>query len=255
MSRDGSGSIWEHTDELVKRLKTSIYAIVAASLASSFFPVKMNPEYVPLLKLVIDTMKSQLLPKEVNLIALNWLDVVWIYVLLAAMLGFIFASPVVAFEIYMFIIPALYPHERKNLLWFVIPFTALFIIGASFAYFILLPLTFNVILRFVFYVGAAPFFSVMDFFTLTILGMLTVGLLFTFPSITTLLVKMGVISPATLSARRREVLLGLTVLTAIITPDTTGITMLILLAPLAALYELGIIAAKIVSWQSKTSSR
>jgi sec-independent protein translocase protein TatC len=238
-------SIWEHVGDLAHCAKVSIISVFVSSLIVSFIPIQVNPSYISLLEFALRKVQADLLPEGATLIASTWIDVLWVYILLALLLGFALASPVVAYEAYKFIAPALYPHEKRYAFWFIFPFILLFTLGSAFSYFLLLPLTYKILIKFVYSAGAAPLFSIMDFFSFTILVTLAVGLMFTFPVFTTLLVKMGVISPSDLASKRKEAIVGLLILTAVITPDTSGVTMIIFFIPLMALYELAILAGKI----------
>lgn len=235
--------MWEHSGELLHRTKIALVALFVASFSVSAIPVQITPNYIPLIFYVFRKMKD-LLPEGVELMAVGWVDILWIYVLLSLLLGFIASSPVIAYEAYKFLAPALHKHEKRMVLWFIFSFTILFIFGAVFSYSLILPITYRVLVGFIYTAGAVPLYSVLDFFTFTILAIFAVGLLFTFPVFSTLLIKMGLISPDYLASKRREALVGLLILTAIITPDATGITMLMLFIPMIVLFELAVQVGK-----------
>jgi len=245
MKNAGERSLAEHTEELLYRARTVLIAVLCSSMIVSLIPAKMNPEYVPLVSFVLRKIEDDLLPEGVTLIALTWTGVLYVYFLFALLLGFIAASPVVAYQAYKFVTPALYPHEKKNAFWFIGSFVILLVFGMAFSYWLLLPLTFRFLMMFTHAVGANPVFSVYDFLSFTILVMFAIGLMFTFPVFTTLLIKLGVITPNTLTSRWREIVLGLCILTAVITPDVSGVTMVLLLLPLLTLYGVAVVVGKI----------
>ena len=177
--------------------------------------------------------------------ASTWAGVILTYFYSALLLGFLLASPMVAYEVYRYVEPALYPHEKGYLTWFAASFTGLFALGVAFSYYVLIPYTYRFLLRFADFVGAKPFFAVDDFLAFTALVMLAVGLSFTFPVVTTLLVKLDVITPETLTSRWREAVVAVFIIAAVVTPDVSGITMLMLAAPITALYALAVAVAKI----------
>jgi len=236
----------EHLEELLVRARRALIAIIAAMAVTSVIPVRVNPGYATLVSVLISKIEEDLLPKGVTLMASTWTGVILTYFYAALLLGFIAASPVVAYEIYKYVGPALYPHEKRHLAWFTTSFTGLFVLGAVFAYFLLLPWTYKFLLNFAFLVGAQPFFTVDDFLAFTILVMLAVGLTFTFPVVTTLLVKLDVITPESLTARWREIVIAIFIVAAIVTPDVSGMTMIMLAAPIIALYGLAVVIAKLV---------
>lgn len=247
MSIDDEKPIWDHIDELAKRLRKIIFSVAASTILvlsipgdfASIFRLDFS-NYKPMISVIIESIKETLLPKGVNLIALNWLDTFTIFVIVGLVIGIFISLPVIAYEIYQFISPALYPHEREALFKFVVVFSALFIVGVVYAYFLLLPITFNVLLRFVYQTGAVPLFSILDFFNIVAVGLVGSGLFYTLPLVIYITVKMGIIDVQTLRENRRKVLLGLLVVTAILTPDPSPFSMMLMTVPFYLIYELTI---------------
>jgi sec-independent protein translocase protein TatC len=160
--------------------------------------------------------------------------------MVALALGVLLTLPLIAREIYMFINPALYVNEKKHLYTFVASFAILFSIGVVYAYFILLPTTFHILYRLVYQSNIIPLFSVKDFFNMVAVGMLGSGLFYTFPLVIYLLVKADLIEVNTLKNNRKELLVGLLIVTAILTPDPTPFSMLLMSVPFYLLFELTI---------------
>lgn len=247
MSKDVELSIWEHLDELVKRLRIIFFSIIISTVVISALPADLTTfsnlnfsDYTPLLTLIIEKIQETLLPRDVSLIALTWIDTFYVYFLLAIAFGTLVSTPVIAYEFYKFVNPALLQRERRAAFVFVVAFSLLFTTGAVYAYFILLPITFKVLMRFVHSIGAIPFFAVKDFFSMIFVGTLGSGLFFTFPLLITFLVKVDLIGPETLRENRRTVLVVLLIVTAILTPDPTPLSMLLMAVPFYLLYELSI---------------
>lgn len=179
------------------------------------------------------------LPKDVNLIALNWIDTFYVYIIIGIILGTLVSTPVIAFEFYKFLSPALLSHERRMLITFMFSFSILFIAGAAYAYFILLPITFKTLIRFVYSLGAIPYFAVKDFFDMIFIGIVGSGLFFTLPLLIVFLVKIDLIDPEML--KKNYVIVSLLIVSAIITPDPTPLSMLLISIPFYFLYELSIL--------------
>lgn len=236
----------QHLEELLVRARRALVAIIIAMAAVSIAPAKINPEYVTLTSALIAKVKEDLLPSGVTLIASTWTGPILTYFYMSLLVGFVLASPVVAYEIYKYVEPALYPHEKRLLFPFVASFTTLLVLGTLFSYFVLLPWTYRFLLIFAKLMGAQPFFTIDDFLSFTILLMLGIGLTFTFPVVTTLLVKLDIMAPEALTSRWREVIVAIFVLAAILTPDVSGFTMVMLAAPIVALYVLAVVVAKLV---------
>lgn len=239
-------SLYQHVEELLVRARRALIAVIAAMAAVSIAPARLNPGYETIVTYLLHKVESDLLPSEVQLIAGKWTDVIIVYFYMALLLGLLIASPIVAYEIYMYVKPALYPRERRELTWFVASFTALFALGVLFSYTTLLPWTYKFLVRFAWMVGASALFTVEDFLGFTLLVMLAVGLTFTFPTVTTLLVRLDVMDPEALTRRWREVVVAVFVVAAVITPDVSGFTMLMLAAPILALYAIAVVVARAV---------
>ena len=247
MSHDDELSIWDHLDELAGRLRRALLAVVIATVAMAALPGDLGralrldfSNYRPLISTVMEVIQDSLLPEGVNLIAFNWLDTFYIYFLVAMVIGVIITLPYLAYHLYQFISPALYAHERRSVFTFVAVATVLFSIGAAYAWFILLPTTFNVLYRFVYQSRIMPFFSVKDFFNMVAFGLIGSGLFYTFPIVIWMLVVTDLIEVKTLKDNRKQLFLGLIIVTAVLTPDPTPFSMLLMSVPFYLLYELTI---------------
>jgi sec-independent protein translocase protein TatC len=247
MSHDDELSVWDHLEELAQRLRRALFAVVVATIVVISSPSDIGralrldfSEYRPLIATVMEVIQEALLPEGVNLIAFNWLDTFYIYILVAIVLGIIITLPFLAYELYQFIAPALYPHERRSVYIFVSVVTVLFIIGAAYAWFILLPTTFTVLYRFVYQSRVLPFFSIKDFFSMVSFGLLGSGIFYTFPVIIYMLVAADLIGVQTLKDNRKQIFVGLIIVTAVLTPDPTPFSMLLMSIPFYILYEITI---------------
>ncbi len=247
MSLEDEQSVWDHLEELAQRLRKALFVVVVATVVVAGLPTDLQAilsmnfsSYRPLISTVMEVIQEALLPEGVNLIAFNWLDTFYIYFLVAIAIGVLVTLPFLAYELYQFIRPALYPHERKSVFSFVIVVTLLFAVGAAYAWFILLPTTFTVLYRFVYQSRVLPFFSVKDFFNMVAIGLLGSGLFYTFPIVIWILVKADLIEVQTLKDNRKQIFVGLIVATAILTPDPTPFSMLLMSVPFYILYEISI---------------
>jgi sec-independent protein translocase protein TatC len=247
MSEGNEQPIWDHLDELAKRLRRILLSVAIATIVLASLPSDLKrlakldfSNYRPMISAVIELIQNRLLPDEVNLIAFTWLDTFYIFIIVAVALGTLISLPVIAYEIYQFVSPALFPAERKSVFGFVAVFTMLFAMGASYAYFILLPTTFRVLLRFVYQTRIAPLFSVRDFFNIVAFGLLGSGVFYTFPLMIFVLVKFDLMDIQTLRSNRKQIFVGLLIVTAVLTPDPTPLSMILMVIPFYLLYELTI---------------
>lgn len=238
---------WDHLDELAKRLRRILIVVFVATIVFSTLPsdpqtlLKLDfTDYRPVVSIILEIIQNRLLPEGVNLIAFNWLDAFYIYILVSLALGILVTLPYIAYQLYQFIMPALYVNERRYAVRFILAFVALFSVGALYAYFLLLPTTFRVLYRFVYQTRISPLYSVKDFFNMVALGLVGSGLFYTFPIVVYMLVKADLIEVDTLKSNRKQVFVVLAVLTAILTPDPTPFSMLLMSIPFYLLYEVTI---------------
>lgn len=247
-------SFWEHTDELLKRLKVALYTLVISTAVMLIFPA--NPllffndplgfleYYEPLVAVILRSVREQALPEGVRLIGLELTSPIELYFLASFVIGLAISAPVFAYEIFKFIDPALYPHERREIFPFMSAFIALLVVGMIFGYMIVLPLGISALLPFFSIIGAELFISVRDFYYLVFFLTLVTGLVFTFPVFLVTLVKYEILSTSTFTSRRKYVYLALMMIVFIITPGSSPSANFILFAALIILFESGIFFAK-----------
>jgi sec-independent protein translocase protein TatC len=159
------------------------------------------------------------------------------------MAAFLLALPVVLYQVWAFVAPGLYSHEKRLVMPLVISSTLLFFIGVAFCYYFVFGQVFAFIQSFApKSITAAPDIEAyLDF----VIGMfLAFGLAFEVPVAVILLVRMGVVSTAQLRQWRGYFWVIAAVGTALVTPPDAG-SMLMLLGVVGALYEVGIVAAQL----------
>jgi sec-independent protein translocase protein TatC len=247
MSHDQEQSIWDHLEEFATRLRRALTALALATFVIMMAPsdpaqiLKLNfSDYRPLISSILEFIQESLLPGGVDLIAFNWLDPFYIYFLVAFIIAFLVTLPYLSWELYKFITPALYEHERKGIFTFVIVVVLLFGVGAAYAWFLLLPTTFSVLYNFVSQSRVLPFFAVKDFYNMVAFGLLGSGIFYTFPVIIWIIVKADLLEVESLKRNRKQLFVGLLFVTAILSPDPTPFTMLLMSVPFYILYEITI---------------
>ena len=184
-------------------------------------------------------------PYTVDLIATDLSSQFMTHIMTALCLGLLFGSPYVIYELFRFVLPALYENERKYSIWGLIIIYVLFVIGVLMSYYILFPISFR-------FLGT---YSVADkvhntitldsyvstFTTLTLM----MGVVFQLPVVAFILVRIRLINSKMLSQYRKHALLIIMIVAAIITPPDI-MTLIMVTVPLYILYELSIRVAK---WQ------
>jgi sec-independent protein translocase protein TatC len=194
--------------------------------------------------LVLGQVTKDVLPSGVQLIAGEFTAPLEIYLIASLLMGVVTSAPVIGYEIYRYVDPALYPEERKAVYPFVISFTALFITGSIFGYKVLAPFMLWAMIPFFTLTGAVPIIYVMDFYSLVFITTLTSGFSFTMPVFFVLLVKFGIIKTSFVTTRRKYIYAALYIITAVITPDGGPIADIALFVPMAILLEVAVYFGK-----------
>ncbi len=265
MAEDKEAPLQEHIIELLERLRRVLIALIITSGIVAVIPSQLIEwkwdGYTPLVLYLTKKMQGDLTNvhnpvvepiasffgiKElpVELIAHSWLDSIEVILQLSLLMGLVIASPYIAKQIYEYLEPALEEKEKKVLVPFSLLFFLLFSSGVVYAYFVILPLTLFFLSWLYLSGGVRLIFSVKEFYSFAIMGMLTTGLSFTFPLVVALASYLDIITPDTLKKNWRYVVFAIMVVTAIITPDPTPVSMIALAIPFLALYVLSYLLAK-----------
>lgn len=197
--------------------------------------------YDPVIALVLRQVVKDALPSGIQLIAGELTAPLEIYLIGSVVLGVAVSSPVIAYEIYRYVDPALYPEERRAAYPFIVSFSILFVVGAAFGYKIIAPFTMWAMIPFFNIAGATPFVYVMDFYNLVFVTALATGFSFTMPVFFVLLVRFGIVKTSYVTSRRRYIYAAMYVLTAIVTPDGGPLADLALFAPMVLLLEVAVL--------------
>lgn len=243
-------TFWEHTAELLSRLKIIIISIVFSGFFVAFWPLdiknflSLSLEYTPLVSIIMKRMIRDLLPSGASLIAGRFMDTAYIYLVISLMIGVILSSPVIAYELYSFFNPAMHEGEKRFLVKIMFPFIGLMLFGAFLSYWVILPITFRILMWFITSAGALPFIILSDFIYMIVSLVIGIGLLYTSPVFILFLVDRGVLSSSSISGNRKMVYAAFIIVTAVLTPDPTIISDIILLFPFIILFEVTIFITK-----------
>lgn len=194
--------------------------------------------------ILFEYMREYLLPNGVELVVISPLTAFLAQIKVALFLACIISFPFLLYKLILFIRPALYGRERKASLAILIPTVILFIGGVLFSYFIIIPPTFAILYTYTTSIGATPYFGVGEFVSLTFALSFTVGVMFLLPVFMYVLSWFGIIERGFWHTHWRYALFSFLVLSAIITPDGSGISMLLLTTPLIALYGVGTVISR-----------
>jgi sec-independent protein translocase protein TatC len=172
------------------------------------------------------------------------------YLKAALLAGLILAAPVILYEMWLFIAPGLYSHERRVALPMVFLSTCFFVGGVCFAYFIVFPFAFKYLLGFETDL-VEPLPSMREYFGLASTLLVAFGFIFQLPLILTVLARIGVLTPRFLSKNRKYAVLLFFVVAAILTPTPDIVNQFLMAGPLIVLYEISIVGAKIFGKKKK----
>jgi sec-independent protein translocase protein TatC len=227
----------QHLVELRDRLVKAVLSVAVVGLVLAFYP---GPS--ALYDLLAEPLVAAL-PAGTHLIATNVVSPFVVPIKILVMTAFVLALPAVLYQVWAFVAPGLYAHEKRLVLPLVISSTALFVVGVAFCYFFVFGKVFSFIQGFApKSITAAPDIEAYLDFVLNMF--LAFGLAFEVPVAVVVLVRMGVINTDQLRQYRSYFWVIAAVVTAVVTPPDAG-SMLVLLAVVGGLYEVGIWAAQI----------
>jgi sec-independent protein translocase protein TatC len=226
-----------HLMELRDRL---IKAMLAVAVAVGILAIYPGPG--PLYDMLAAPLVAHL-PKGTTLIATSVISPFMVPLKILLMTGFLLALPFVLYQIWAFVAPGLYTHEKKLVLPLVISSTILFLIGVAFCYFFVFGQVFKFIQSFApKSITAAPDIEAYLSFVLTMF--LAFGVAFEVPVAVVVLARLGIVEIEKLKAFRSYFVVLAFIIAAIVTPPDV-VSQLALAIPMILLYELGIWAAKV----------
>ena len=162
---------------------------------------------------------------------------------LAILAAVFLAAPFILAQVWLFIAPGLYKHERRYALPFIVFSSLLFIIGGLFGYFIAFPFALQFLIVWGRNMGLTMIISATEYFDLFIMIELGLGVVFEIPAVIFILSRMGLVSAGFLLKNTRYAILIAFIVAAIITPTTDIPNMLIMAVPMIMLYLLGVVVA------------
>ena len=219
----------EHLEELRGRIIKSLISVILVSIAAYFFSERL-----------IDFV-SRPIPE---LYFMSPTEAFAIRIKLSLIAGIIVSVPVIFYHLWQFVVPGLFEREIKLVVPVVLASTMFFLIGATFCFLRVLPLSIKFLLGF----GTEklkPMIKIGDYVSFVSYLILAFGAVFELPVIAYFLGKLGIITPRTLKRGRRYAIVGMLVMSAFITPPDM-FSQLMLTGPLYFLYEVSIVVVRVV---------
>lgn len=252
-------SFIEHLDVFRKYLFRSVVVtlltttLVAIFISFFFDKVLMAPTQADFISYRVMCQLSELLHtdalclevKDVNLHNRQMGGQFTMHITASFIIGFILAFPFIIFQLWQFIRPALYAKERGVASGVVLFCSFFFFLGVGFAYFMVVPLTFQFFTNYSISTAIVDEFDLSSYLSMMVDITLACGIMFQLPMLIYILSKLGIIGPEFLKTYRRHAYLAILIASAVLTPSDV-LSMILLALPLMLLYELSIVLSKTV---------
>ncbi|MCW7764290.1 twin arginine-targeting protein translocase TatC [Photorhabdus luminescens] len=245
MAVDDTQPLISHLIELRKRILNSLLTVLVVFLALVYFS---NDIYQ-----MISAPLIKQLPQGASMIATDVASPFFTPIKLTIMVSIFVSAPMVLYQVWAFIAPALYKHERRLMIPLLVSSSLLFYLGMAFAYFVVFPIAFG------FFAKTAPegvliATDISNYLSFVMALFMAFGVSFEVPVAIILLCWSGVVTPESLKKKRPYILVGAFVVGMLLTPpDVFSQTLLAI--PMYLLFELGILLSRFYTRQRKLGDR
>jgi len=236
-------SLISHLEELRKRL---VRVLIALAIA---FAITYNFKEWVLAFLTAPLKKA--LPSGSYLIYTGLPEAFFNYLKISFFAAVVLAAPFILYQIWKFISPGLLRSEKRHVVPFVTSSTLLFVGGVLFCYYLVLTPAFKFFVEFS-TDFLKPMLTLREYLSLSTKLLLAFGVVFELPVFIYFLTRIGVVTPQTLSSKRKYAILIIFIVAAILTPTPDAFTQCLMAVPMMILYEAGILVAK---WGDKVRAR
>jgi len=228
----------EHLEELRWRILVSLVALLVGAVVG--FVLAMHFDVLSLLTRPVEPLLG-----DTKLKYLSPTDPFFLTLKLGLGIGALLVAPIILYQIWAFVTPALKPEERRAIVPALYLGLVLFVAGAALAYFLALPMTLRFMLGFQ-VESLEQNLIVGSYLSFVVKLLLGFGLIFEMPVVVLLLAYIGVVDSRMLAAKRRHAIVVIAILASVVTPGDVVILTAFLMVPLLLLYELSIMLAKMV---------
>lgn len=229
----------DHLEELRWRLIWSLVAVMVCAVAGYFLVTRLDVLGIlvaPIKPFLQGTKLKYLSPTEPFFITLK----------LAMSVGLVLASPIVIYQVWAFLAPALLPSEKRIIVPSLYMGLVLFAIGVVMAYELVLPMTLAFTMSFQ-TESLEQSIVIGEYLGFVTRLLLAFGAVFELPVVVLILSAMGLVTPQFLSSKRRHAIVIITVLAAVLTPGDVITLTIMMMVPLILLYEFSIVLSKLVT--------
>lgn len=228
---EGNLPLMEHIKALRKVLVIAAYAIAFGAIVGWFIS-DMTFAYLA-------SPVTQL--KDITFITTTPMEPMLVKLKVSLFVGMVIALPIIIWQIWSFVLPALKQNERKYLYIIVPSSLFLFLAGAALCFYVVLPIG----IKFLLMAGgggvqSTPFVTKTSYLGFLLTFLLTFGLVFQLPIVLLILIRIGLLSPKTLAKNRRWAILAIIILAAVVAPTPDLFTQFLMAGPMYLLYEISI---------------
>jgi len=237
-SQSGEMPFLDHLEELRWRIIYSLIALLVCAGIGFWAAWRFNAVGIlarPILPLIPEHKLVYTHPSEGFSVILNT----------GMTIGIVFAAPVILYQIWCFLAPALHTHEKRVAIGVLYAGVLLFISGAALAYFVVVPLALPWLFGFS-GPSLVPLITAEDYFSFIFAMVLTFGVSFELPIVVLALAALGIVTPQFLTRYRRHAVVLIVIVGAFLTPGDMVWTTIALSVPLYGLYELSVLASYVI---------
>ena len=232
-------SFIEHLEELRRRI---IYSLIAMAVGCALCWTYVERLVDLMQRPIITALHNNHMPEK--LVYLNPVDPFNLYLKVAFVVGLFVASPFVLYQVWLFIAPGLYRHEKRYVWPFMISTVSLFLAGGYFGYRLVYPQALNFLIDFS--KQFQPMITIEEYSKLFVTIIVGMGVIFEMPILVFFLALMGIVTAGWMWRNLRYSILGIFIIAAVLTPTTDILNMCIFAAPMVALYVVSIAIAWLV---------
>jgi sec-independent protein translocase protein TatC len=237
----GAMSFFDHLVELRKRIISAL-AAVGIGMVLGLLVAKRFINFI--IQPMLEALRANHLDDKMYYT--NPAGYISLVINLGLYLGIVLAMPWVLYQVWLFVAPGLYKHERRAVLSFIVSAMFLFLCGIAFGYYVMLPQVLTYVVHFANDGAIRPLISINEYFNLILVVLVGLGIIFEMPVVVFILSLFGIVTPKFLLRNFRYAMLLITIAAAIVTPTPDATTMLVFMAPMIVLYFIGVLVSYVV---------
>lgn len=241
-----TATFWDHLDVLRgviirSLLAVVVLAVIAFSLKEWLFQVVLAPRSSDFISYRLLGLENSF---QISLMNTGLTEQFMTHMRVALYAGLLLASPYVLIQLFGFIAPGLYQHERKAAMWIATSAYLMFILGTLIDYFLIFPLTVRFLGTYQVSPDVANMLTLQSYIDTLISMSFIMGVIFELPVVCAILGRLGIINRGLMKCFRRHAIVAILIISAIITPTTDAFTLLVVALPIWMLYEVSILLVR-----------